>query len=476
MRHRNGITGILIVLLVSLAGCGMKSQGTEAVSQKRFSVKEAEKPESNPLKGWAPWSSVKESDYPASMAFVLTTWKELEPREGVFDFDAWEENKNMDFWRKKGARLILRIVCDYPAEEAHADIPDWLYERTGEDGSWYECGYGKGYSPNYENPEFIEAHERLLKALGERYGNDLQIAFIELGSLGHWGEWHVDEKAVGRLFPSQEITDVYVKQYQEAFPEKKLLLRRPYEIGIEGGFGLYNDAYGQREPHEEWLQWIENGYVSSETGETLSGMPDFWKYGPSGGEFGSGRLIWDYATKDYKETYELLIKSHTTFIGPRCFAGEEAEYSGIGVFREREANRNIAAMSKDMGYCFSVTGGEILEREPGSDIQVSLDWLNSGIAPIYENWPLFLALANENGEIVWENQYDLGITEWLPGERTISIPLMESGTLPAGHYTLQAAILDPLTGKPGIRLANEGEVSDCLYAITEFEKSERSVP
>ena len=30
-----------------------------------------------------------------------------------------------------------------------------------------------------------------MKALGEHYGKSDLVSYVELGSLGHWGEWHV---------------------------------------------------------------------------------------------------------------------------------------------------------------------------------------------------------------------------------------------------------------------------------------------
>ena len=82
------------------------------------------------------------------------------------------------------------VSCDEPGDEAHLDIPDWLYEQTGT-GRWYDIAYGKGYAPDYTDPVFFAAHERLLRAVGERLGADGFVSYVELGSLGHWGEWHV---------------------------------------------------------------------------------------------------------------------------------------------------------------------------------------------------------------------------------------------------------------------------------------------
>ena len=66
---------------------------------------------------------------------------------------------------EQGIRFIIRIVCDYPGRETHMDIPRWLYEKTYEDGDWYDISYGKGYAPNYSNPVFIQQNStRLLVA------------------------------------------------------------------------------------------------------------------------------------------------------------------------------------------------------------------------------------------------------------------------------------------------------------------------
>ncbi len=89
--------------------------------------------------------------------------------------------------------MIIRLVLDYPNKENSMQIPKWLYNEIGGDGTWYDISYGKGFSPNYENKTLIYYHEKLIKALGERYNSSSEIAFIELGSIGHWGEWHTYE-------------------------------------------------------------------------------------------------------------------------------------------------------------------------------------------------------------------------------------------------------------------------------------------
>ena len=36
-----------------------------------------------------------------------------------------------------GKHAVLRFVCDFPEDETHSDIPDWLMSKTG-DGVYYE--------------------------------------------------------------------------------------------------------------------------------------------------------------------------------------------------------------------------------------------------------------------------------------------------------------------------------------------------
>ena len=62
------------------------------------------------------------------------------------------------------------------------------------------------------------------------------------------------------------------------------------------------------------------------------------------------------------------------------------------------------------------------------------------------------------------------MTGWPRGTGPYRCTLGGSGQLPPGTYELRLGILDPLTGAPGIRLANEGEVEPCLYRLASFEK------
>ena len=125
------------------------------------------------------------------------------------------------------------------------DIPEWLYEKSGKAGQWYAGGYGKGFAPDYNNPTIISCHEQAVKALGEHLGQDGLINYIELGSLGHWGEWHVNYSEGIQRIPGEKVREQYILPWMEAFPDAMILMRRPFAAAKKYGFGLYNDMTGQ---------------------------------------------------------------------------------------------------------------------------------------------------------------------------------------------------------------------------------------
>ena len=252
----------------------------------------------------------------ATLRYLGLTWRQLEPEEGAYAWEAIEQTCHLAELRARGVHLVLRISCDEPGDEAHLDIPDWLYEQTGT-GRWYDIAYGKGYAPDYTDPVFFAAHERLLRAVGERLGADGFVSYVELGSLGHWGEWHVKSGEGLPSMPDEAVRDRYAALYREAFPQAALLMRRPFRFAAEHELGLYNDMTGLPEDTEEWLGWIACGGWYEGDPEGLVPMPDAWQTAPIGGELTSRLSMEQLLTTDLSRTVSLIRQSHMSFLGPK---------------------------------------------------------------------------------------------------------------------------------------------------------------
>ena len=118
------------------------------------------------------------------MVFQYISWRELEPKEGEYQFEKWE--KSWDSKLGKHKHIVFRVFIDYPSQRS--GLPDWLRE-AGVQETEYE-DYGGGKSPQYNDKKMLAAMERLIAALGKRYNTNPRVAFIQLGLLGFWGEWH----------------------------------------------------------------------------------------------------------------------------------------------------------------------------------------------------------------------------------------------------------------------------------------------
>lgn len=402
----------------------------------------------NPLMGYAPSADNPDRWPDSSLVYIDITWKELEPEEGVFAWEKIEEENNMKRWREEGKHGVLRFVCDIPSDEAHRDIPDWLYEKTGGAGTAYDMDYGKGYSPDYRNETFIACHERAVREMGKRCGGDTFISYIELGSLGHWGEWHVKYDAGIPRIPTREVRKRYIEPYIQAFPNARIMMRRPFDEVKELGFGVYNDMAGEPESTDEWMAWIDGGGVYNQTGEAcLRAVPGVWNRAPVGGEFTSSIPMDQLLDADLDRTISLIKRSHTTFLGPKIPKADGDERLTAGA----------AEVLKAMGYRYRISSMEVKRMFGSRNRVVKLVWHNDGTAPIYWNWPAYLYCLDENGSITDKVQVSIDLTALLGGGSLETKTVVPAHMVGRKDERLGIGIEDPMTGKAAVRLMMDTE-------------------
>lgn len=397
---------------------------------------------SNPLMGYATWfSDIDELPEDTQLVYVPILWSEWEPREGVFAWNTLETQYCLSDLRAMGYHLVIRFICDYPDEDAHRDIPQWLYNKTS-DGVDYDIDYGTGYCPNYDNPVFIRAHANAVAALGQYLGDDSFVSYIELGSLGHWGEWHTKFSDGLPRIPTEEIREQYVTPWIDAFPNAKILMRRPFSHAQRYGFGIYNDMAGSEKATREWLDWIANGGSYSQTGEehAVVPMPDTWKSAPIGGEFTSSIPMKSMLEEHLDQTVSLLRESHTTFLGPKDASPDFPE--------------GRAEVLKNIGYRLRISKAELCRTD--GETHLTLRWENDGVAPMYWDWPVQIYLEDADGNTLQTYPMDLKLTSVLPGisvdaSVTINEPSLFS-RLESDQIQITVGIVDPMTGKDALTL------------------------
>lgn len=408
-------------------------------------VKEYERTEEvfgNPLMGYAPcaWNTTVSDD--VSLLYMDITWAELEPEEGQYNWESIDKENQLSRWRKEGKHIVLRFVCDVPGQEKHMDIPEWMYEKIDHEGTWYDVEFGKGFAPDYNNEEMIRYHAKAVEALGEHLGKDGLISYIELGSLGHWGEWHVNYSAGIQRLPNEAVRKQYVVPWTKAFPDAMLLMRRPFSHASEYGMGLYNDMAGHPDETEVWLREVENGGDLTQTDEknALISMHDFWKTAPVGGELTSSFSMEDLLETNLDQTAALIRESHTTFLGPHVANNQYLQ--------------GYHTVLKNMGYRLRISEAVLSNKLKGT--KLSMTWANDGTAPFYKDWPVWVYVTDENGDTIEKKQVEMKLSSILPGESVkteICLETKKLVDLAGKKYNIRIGVEDPMTGKENLRLA-----------------------
>ena len=462
------VFALVLGILILFSSCSFPG-GTEQTTAATAAVMEDGRPvtvsfaytpsdKRRPLAGFAGQAAYRDEAADKSLVYIDVLWKEIEPAEGVYDFSAFAEENHLAEWREDGRHAVLRFECDKPGEELHMDIPQWLYDKTG-DGTFYSADDShKGYSPDYDNPVFIEAHRKVIAALADYFSDDNFIAFVELGSLGHWGEWHVYYgKTDGATMPFEETRNVYVEHYHSAFEGVHLLMRRPFRIAAQKGLGLFDDTAGK--PHETrtFLQWIEKGgdYSPTEEKNALVPMPDFWKNAPVGGEFNSDISFSQMLGVDLAQTMSLLELCHTTFLGPH-YPTANSEKNGQGYETAIEKVEDL------LGYHLRIRQAEAMQV--GDEVVFTLRWCNEGIAPFYYDWPVELYFYNGAGELVATEPLDLALTDVVPGEADAYAEARVSKKI-CTDVSVYVGIKDPMTDECTVPICIDAAERDGQYLL-----------
>ena len=471
----------------------------------------------NPGTGWVCWSTISEEDaekiaFDYDLAYLPLTWANLETSKGNFDWDNVEEEYNITYWEDNNVNFVIRFVMDNPEEltgsrkdetygetvdkafieknlldgdkvtdekvekliatgNYRMDIPVWLLtelcndvlagkiEEAGTFYNWpdFEVLGGGGFSPNYEADSLLKYHEACMKAIAGKF--DGSAAYIEMGSLGHWGEMHTWPEAASfeeydfgsGTFPGKTLIAKYAKAYTDNFKKTKVGIRESYDFSIEQNFGMFNDVFGQEEGTTTFLNDIDKAL-------------NFWKSNYSGGEFASGNVKAWVHNDTIMQSIDYLRKSHTSWLGPCSPCDIEAGSADASTYRA-----NIEYLQTQMGYRFRVSKvNEIESVKAGSQIELTLTLENDGLAPSYNNYKIAAMVIADDAEDVSENLgigvKDFEASKLMPGDKTeIKIPVKVSANA-SGKCYLAVAVVDK-DNTPCMNLGMADKIGDKVYAL-----------
>ncbi|GAB4362981.1 MAG: DUF4832 domain-containing protein [Calditrichia bacterium] len=439
----------LMCATVLVAGfhCSRKSSPTPPPDE--FVLEEIDGPLPNPFKGFAPWVGNQNPVYDTRLQYKTYEWRELEPQQGVFNWNLFEQG-----WGNiavSGRRVGFRISACTPGSGNAYDIPDWLANQ-GVALRPYSIDGHTGLAPDWDDPRFLQAHHELIAALGERYDQDDRVAWIDIGSYGFWGEWHVWLN--DSLAATQPTKQAILQDYFDAFPTKAKVIAFDDDFATEWvtsrGGGIRNDCLGTAESNDWYLESLNQ--IDPGLNERV------WKHALITGEFCGGD--WGAiqgTTERFELNYQFIQQTHWSFIGPAGGAIEP---------QNEEHRRNLDKLHKKLGYRFvlkEVENGAAVNR--GEKLEITIQVENKGVAPFYFPWPLVVYLLDSAGEVSLQQDSGIDIRQWLPGSHTVSGKINIPAALAPGSYEIRLAIHDPASGKPGVLFANTGKDEEGRYRV-----------
>ena len=378
-------------------------------------------------------------DFPgASVIYLRLAWSLLEPEEGRFNWSILDTPAQR--WLAKGYQIALRISCSESDPEQPYATPKWVRE-AGAQG--YHFTRGKGVDPNgsnweprYDDPVFLQKLDRFLAELAARYDGNPEVAFVDVGSFGVWGEGHTWGST--RLPYEARTAKMHLDLYRKHF--KRTLLVVNDDLSNQGrglevihhardlGMTLRDDSIlvqcGDQAYHHAYLAdlfWPRLPVVLEMEHFGHSVKRGCW-------EDGSRYLA---AIEDYHASYA------SVHWWPREFL---------------EKNRELVnRINLRLGYRIQLLEASWpAEGRPSEPILVGYRWRNAGVAPCYPGGHPAITLKDSKGGIVAvlvDQEFDVGSLPVGPPGRAIAIGRTEKPT----HQADRPLVALPLPPEPVIK-------------------------
>jgi len=413
--------------------------------------------EGNPLKGFVPYN-YGSMVFPHSMEWFYIAVNEVQTGMNTFDWSALE--RKLNDVASRGHQAVMRFYYDYP--DVETGVPQFLID-AGLEMKYYnepnDLG-GGGYAPDYENAMFRESMRNFITAFGNEYDGDGRLAYVTLGLLGFWGEWHNwpydEDTSDGR--PDWSISTTVYKEvldaFDAAFDKTALCVREPkYGINYSGyDIGFHDDSFGyatlsQSNGGQDWsfMQKMKN-----------FNLQNIWETNCIGGEIypPSQYDIFSGAQPNgnFQSWDKCMDEAHATWM--LCDAMRY--YTGDMLTKAREA-------AVGMGYDFQVSTAYYSDVVTSDSLYLSVDIKNIGCAPFYYDhttWPVEVGVLQGNTLVKsWATQWDLCDIPATGSTVSFTNTVANHG-LDDGDYKIAIKVINPIANGNILGFANASQRSD----------------
>ena len=381
----------------------------------------------------------------ADIAYYRLDWSDVNPEPGVYTFDDYF-GPLFDFWvTQQHKRVAFRVMCQSMHSVKRYVTPKWVFDE-GVPGYPHTSVRGEEQiDPAFWNDQYLDLQCEFIAKLGEYLDGKPGMEFVDIGSIGQWGEMHLQlwtpEQLSDSGFTETRYNAAYrrcIDAYAEAFPNTEVFLNvgGPNHQSINDYAAIKGVNFRQ--------DGLKPGGASYNCGE--------WLYQPYSRrgvvcnfEFHSG---WDGMTQkgwDHQQTVEDGLSAPISYLNTNLFGGSSYRKA------PPEAIELLTDAAKRIGYRFQVTSVEsqpqvTLPPNTPARVRAKTTWVNVGVAPCYDSLSIDWLLLDAQGQVVVsERTFPLNpTTRWYPGEEQTEYVMLRvpAGTAP-GQYRLATRMLLP---------------------------------
>jgi hypothetical protein len=393
--------------------------------------------------------SSQNRNYPlSSLAYFRFQWRFIEPEQGKYRWNFLDSL--LDIAKAKNQKITLRI-SPYKGKP-EGDVPDWYRALVGPQRNFAHAKW----VVDPEDPKYAKHFGNMIRELGKRYDGHPWIEHVDLSIVGFAGE------GGGTELLTELTMKALVDAYLESFTKTQLIALLHGKKQIEYIKATARQPIGWRQDclgdlgfwAKEQNGWTHMYDYYPQTILEYE-MQDAWKTGHVSFEMCGLFRNWDIMEKYSDEQIQYIIDQSLKW-HMSSFNGKSSEVPP-------RWKSMMDDWQKKMGYRF------VLRRfayPPVAGINSKLDietwWENKGVAPCYGNYQWAIRLKNQGNEQIFPINSNL--KNWLPGDIVENVSIYPQDFRP-GTYEIEIAIIDPLTGKPAIQLANKGDLNNGWYSL-----------
>jgi hypothetical protein len=421
--------------------------------------------------------------------YTRFNWQDIESSTtpGAYSWSVFDAfvHQAMD----NGAMFSFGIMAFCNGCGTLGEVPQYLHNMMQAEGGanvdWSDGGF---WTPNYNSVSWKTRYVALMRAVANHIattsysGHTYTSAFLgyDLRHYGNFGEgWG---QTTGTVPAGAQVTDAYMIQMTDSaiaiFPNVQLTIPMNYVApnndydnrdGNSGTQAAYHiltasNNFGRIGWRRDNIG--DDGYNAYFTGTTANynGAPllpllmNCWQVATIGGEPANDLNGTSRCGSIQCDLHNENTLFHMSYVGNGNFPIMSNTSSTLVT-----AIRNGSA---EEGYKLVLTGGSMTTTlASGGPFNITLNWQNIGLAPVYEKWNVTYELRKSDGTVVWTGNSAFTPRLFLPGAATPNSDNLTLSTVPAGTYSMYLIIRDPAAYKKPLPLAITGRGTDGSYLL-----------